>query len=393
MLRGIERNVLRLRRGLWPGAMATPDNFALDKGISIDFREVWDSHLTELSPFCVDLKRNQVVFVRVPSNVDLTAMPFYYDAQRKHAVKVYSLGFDQFHKLAEGLDDDAENVGFLFSTGRCGSTLLVKLLGTSPQVIAISEPDIYSQAILAEIPPDDAAKILRDTTRVLSTIHRRRSPTASFVLIKLRSQCVHVGDHFRRADPRYRNLFLYRNAVDVVNSFYSLLPSWFRAVLRQVPLDHWVLSSAWAQSRISRFCPLLADPRFSDLPRSCFNICVLMWLSAMESAAQLQGGNGRFFRTILRYEDLAAQRQAAIAPLFEQWRVTPPGAEALEDVFTRNSQSGSRIGSRGLWVLNQQEEEKIRSIVAMHPQIRSPEHSLNAQQDQSHQKTRNSSYR
>lgn len=377
MLPGIERNVLRLRRGLWAQTVAGLGNFALGEGIAIDFRDIWNRHLTELSPFCIDIKHNQVVFVRVPSNVDLTTSPFYYHAQRQHAIKIYSLAFEQFYELAEGLDDEAENVGFLFSTGRCGSTLLGKLLELSPQVTAISEPDIYTQAVLSELPQDEAAKIIRYTTRVLSTIHRRRTPPASFVFIKLRSQCVYRGDVFRRADDRYRNLFLYRNAIDVVNSFYSLLPGWVRTVLRHVPIDHWILSSALAQPGISKICPLLTDERFSDLPRSCFNICVLMWLSAMEGASRLQAGDAPFFQTILCYEDLARQRQDAVAPLFRKWRVAPPNAEALEDVFARNSQSGSRIESRGLWALNLKDEENLRSIVAMHSHIQTPEHNFN----------------
>lgn len=376
MLAGTERTVLNVRRGLWPETVAGLGNFALGEAISIDFRKIWERHLTELSPFCINLKHNQVVFVRVASGVDLTASPFYYHAQRRHAIKIYSLGFEQFYELAAELDDDAENVGFLFSTGRCGSTLLAKLLQTSPQVVAISEPDIYTQVAVSNCEEDAAAKILRSTTRVFSTILRHRLPSASFVFIKLRSQCVYRGEVFRRADHRYRNLFLYRNAIDVVNSFYALPPSWVRAVLRRVPIDRWILSSPRAQSVISRFCPLLSDERFNDLPSSYFNICVLMWLSAMESASRLQASDEPFFQTILRYEDLAVQRQDAVAPLFQQWRVARPNAEALDEVFGENSQRGSRIESRGLRVLKSKDEDKLRAIVAMHPQIRTPEYSV-----------------
>lgn len=378
MLPGVERNVFRLRRGLWPETVASLGNFVLGEGISIDFREIWERHLTELSPFCLDVKRNQIVFVRVANDVDLAASPFYYHAQRQHAIKTYSVGFEQYYELAEELHDDAENVGFLFSTGRCGSTLLARLLETSPQVIAISEPDIYTQAVEKGFPQNEATKILRYSTRLLSTIHRRRSPSASFVFIKLRSQCVYGGDIFRRADSRYRNLFLYRNAIDVVNSFYSLLPNWVRVVLRHVPVDNWILSSAKARPGISRLCPLVDDDRFSDLPRSCINIYILMWLSAMAAASNLQAGDEPFFQTILRYEDLVMQRQDAVTPLLKQWRVAPPSTEALEVVFGQNSQSGSRIESRGLWVLTRKDEEELRSIVARHPEIQTPEHSLKA---------------
>ncbi len=356
--------------------MAGLDNFMLGEAIPVDFRDIWRRHLSDLSPFCIDLKRNQVVFVRVASDVDLTAAPFYYHAQRQHAIEVYSLGFEQFYELAEELPDDAGNVGFLFSTGRCGSTLLAKLLQTSPQVVAISEPDVYTQAVVSGLSQDEAAKLIRCCTRVLSTVHRRRVPAASFVFIKLRSQCVYRGEVFRHADHRYRSLFLYRNATDVVNSFYSLLPGWGRAVVRRVPVDHWYLSGAQMRLRISKICPLLSDKRFADLPRSCFNICVLMWLSAMESAARLQAGDEPFFQSILRYDDLLLQRHSIVATLFKRWCVAPPDAQMLEAVFERNSQSESGIRSRGLWVLRQQDEESLRSILARHPLVRVPEHDL-----------------
>lgn len=377
MLPSVERKVFRLRRGLWPAAAASLGNFVLGNGVAVDFRVIWDRHRTELSPFCLDLKRNQVVFVRLASDIDLTSFPFYYHAQRVHATKTYSLGLEQYYGLADELDDDAENVGFLFSTGRCGSTLLARLLAASPQVVAISEPDVYTQAALSDYPQDETAKILSATTRLLWAAHRS-SAAASFLLVKLRSQCVYRGDIFRRADPRYRNLFLYRNAIDVVNSFYALLPSWGRAVLRYVPVDDWILSTTRAQPVVSRLCPLVSDARFSELPRSSLNILTLMWLSAMEIASRLQEGDDPFFQAILRFEDLVEQRLDAIAPLFEQWRVEQPSAASLEDVFETESQSGSGIASRGLWVLTQKDEDALRSIIALHPHIRTPQYRLNA---------------
>lgn len=39
-------------------------------------------------------------------------------------------------------------VVFLHSTGRCGSTLLCRLLGDAAATVSVSEPDFYSQLVL-----------------------------------------------------------------------------------------------------------------------------------------------------------------------------------------------------------------------------------------------------
>ena len=370
---GIERKVLRLRRRVRQDSLVGLGNFVLGTGKTIDFGRIWRRHPTELSPFCIDIKRNEVVFVRVASGVDLTTVPFFYHAQRQHAITIYSITFDQLCEFAEELTDDAPNVGFLFSTGRCGSTLLLKLLESSPEVMAISEPDIYTQVIVSDLADDDVVKVIRSTTRVLSEIYRHHRPSAKFLFIKLRSQCVYRGDLFRRALPRSRNVFLYRNAIDVVNSFYSLLPSLLRTVFHLIPIDRWIASRASVKPRISLHCPLLSDARFRDIPPSGINILVLMWLSAMACALRLRDADGTFFQVMLRYEDLVMQRADVLAPVFERCDLKPANAGQFEQVFATDSQTGSRMASRGLKVLNRAQEQRIRKIIAMHPQIDTPE--------------------
>ena len=72
-----------------------------------------------------------------------------YQAQRKYAKQAYGVPFSVLSTLMEtaetaptpGWDKD---VMLLHSTGRCGSTLLSKLLGAAGSVRSLSEPDIYT---------------------------------------------------------------------------------------------------------------------------------------------------------------------------------------------------------------------------------------------------------
>ncbi|EGD81617.1 hypothetical protein PTSG_02334 [Salpingoeca rosetta] len=164
---------------------------------------------------------------------DLTfARTFHYQELRGSAHKrAVLLSFAGLHSAVEALkaahgcaEPDAERallsrVVFVHSTGRCGSTLLSKALGSAYGVHSIAEPDIYSAVFLAlkegRMTRPEAKQVLRDATFLLaaragltsdagSSTDATSSATAALA-VKFRSWVALDADIVHDAVPEAKN--------------------------------------------------------------------------------------------------------------------------------------------------------------------------------------------
>ncbi|MEI9991596.1 MAG: hypothetical protein WDM86_16320 [Rhizomicrobium sp.] len=97
-----------------------------------------------LLPYCLDFLRRRSVYVGGVDGEGAQAAPFYYLYLRRNATRVVSVPWES-GALAPG---EARAPIFLFSPGRCGSTLLSRLLFEAG-IANVSEPDFYTQATTA----------------------------------------------------------------------------------------------------------------------------------------------------------------------------------------------------------------------------------------------------
>ncbi len=367
-----EHKVIKRNKSFFPEAIAAPDDFVVDQGRDVDFLQIWKNDFLFLSPYCIDSQQQEVVFVRVTPEIDLLkTSPFFYQAQRLHAVMIYRLGFEQLYDLAGSLPDHSNNTGFIFSTGRCGSTLFGRLMEASPDIQCISEPDIYTQAAINyDFPFDETLSLLRACTRILVHIHCQRNPDRPFVLIKLRSQCTYIADQFHQSMPCAKRIYLYRNGLDVFNSFYVLIPGLIRKVMKVIPVDRWLFSLKPIKRKIEKMCPVLQHPSFSGIHLSVFNALALMWLSNMVCAASLEHKTPGFFNNKLRYEDLINNPVKEISAILQSMELAKAKVEKLEQELINNSQQGSRLESRGVNCLTNSDIEKFNQLIAKHPTIK-----------------------
>lgn len=95
--------------------------------------------------------------VLVAAEVDKGKQTFLYQQQRAAATRVFVINYDALTAAVAELQDREGDAGgshvlsrivLLHSTGRCGSTLLSKLLGRGQGVVSLSEPDVYSVAVV-----------------------------------------------------------------------------------------------------------------------------------------------------------------------------------------------------------------------------------------------------
>lgn len=165
-----------------------------------------------LSLYSFDDDTRRAVFVETSPEVDLSAAPFYYLAQKEHAQRIFTVPYSVFNALAAELLDPTQLI-LLYSVGRCGSTLLCRALGELGNVTTFSEPDAYTH-IAGMRPPDSSrdqelTELARSATRFLSlntaAIHE------GIFLLKFRSWCTEVADLLHGACPDAHALFLARD--------------------------------------------------------------------------------------------------------------------------------------------------------------------------------------
>jgi|LauGreSBDMM110SN_4_FD.fasta_scaffold02846_2 hypothetical protein len=103
---------------------------------------VKDTQGFKLIPYCIDFNSNVLIHSVGVDPVEASKATFQYDYIRKNAQSFLYTPLESLRNRAPKINISAV---LLFSPGRCGSTLLSKLIAEIG-VPSISEPDIYSQA-------------------------------------------------------------------------------------------------------------------------------------------------------------------------------------------------------------------------------------------------------
>ncbi|MEP6714933.1 MAG: hypothetical protein ABJC09_05125, partial [Terriglobia bacterium] len=124
----------------------------------------------------------------------------------------------------EGGLDSLTPTAFIFHAGRCGSTLLAKILARSREHLVFGEAAPHSQ-IWNLLPPDaDGATDLY--RRLILAMGRRRLPSYRAHIIKFTSFNVLEARFIRRAFPGVPSLFLFRRPDAMLASYRREPPSW-----------------------------------------------------------------------------------------------------------------------------------------------------------------------
>lgn len=361
-------------------------NFKKKRLDDVNFRDYWNNHSSLLTPYSIDYKRRCVTFVETPVTTKLLkSQPFLYQAQRDYASRLFLVPFNEVLALepVKKVPSSQEiNLVFLHSTGRCGSTLLCKMLECIDEIATISEPDFYSQWFMLEQRygarldnsiPDIMAKL----TDLL--IHElEESPAEKTTVIKLRGICINVADKINQALPESKSIFLYRNAYDTINSFLGMVLKHPLAIrIKNLGLDklsiHWLGKLPGVESKLNAFAPLRADDRFKRLPASGGGaVMALSWLSKMDMALNLMVKKPGFFVCSIRYKDLLENAQLLVQNLSAYLEVKQPDEEIkckMQKTLESNSQEGSEMESDGVYRLNDFDLEMIDYVLQQHDEI------------------------
>jgi hypothetical protein len=174
-----------------------PGDFAIDAGRAVDWARLFEP---DISPYCFDFDSRHLYCVSTP---DISRASFFYQAQRQYARSVVKVPFEL---LPEGPASPA----LIFSIGRCGSTLLVRVLEAAG-VRAVAEPDFYTQAACHRPLDSSLRSAIAGATRLLP-----------YSAIKLRLECNNAPLLIAGAFRSPRIMFILRDPVDWAASLRRL---------------------------------------------------------------------------------------------------------------------------------------------------------------------------
>ena len=311
-----------------------------------------------VSLYAFDDAERLAVFVETPPEVDLTAAPFYYLAQKEHARRVFTVPYETFNELAQILPDPA-NLILLYSVGRCGSTLLCKALGELG-VTTLSEPDIYTCVAGMRLPDGSRDAELTELLRSATWFYCYGSGADTTWLLKFRAQCIEIGNLLYEAFPDACTLFLGRD-----------LESWLRSIGRLIQLGDPEREVYYRANKgqatmfgypRERYISLL---RRAPAPETRLEDTALLWTSLVKRFLDLEQKGAVSFS--LTYKDLTENPEATLCAVAQACQLPTDSLESALKVFEHDSQAGTHLSGRtlreqGLYELNSEDIKRAKAV-------------------------------
>ena len=322
----------------------------------------------QISLYCLDDIGRQAIFVEVPLDVDLTKVPFVYQTQYEQAQKLIAVPYETFNELANSLPEVQQPI-FIYITGRSGSTLLNHAFNESETVVSLSEPDVATQFVnLRHNTKGNRETELRNlahsTIRFLFKSYHTKGVQAH--ALKFRNQGLQVMDLFQTTFPQAKNLFLYRDAIGYVTSFYR--------ILRKFEAPEYLSFKAW-QSEFEKF--LVADlshlSQYLDEASEEISLSeqlTLWWIAVMEwYLVQFDRGSPVL---AVRYADLIEAQEETLRQIFSYCGLLLNRVQQGLRAYDRDAQVGtplarenSREGNKR--TLNEAQIRSVTAILQRHP--------------------------
>jgi hypothetical protein len=197
----IKHHSINKRQRKFEFSVALPSNFILG-----DSRVIEQFDGVGYSPYGFDFINK--VFYLTQNDKHIEDSPFMYQAQFANASGIVTLPLSMAGDVYGSYVDSLQPT-FIFSTGRCGSTLLSKLTKSLGKV-NISEPDIFTNFVASrkKIKPYERDRVLFYTVRALETFFDVSS--SNQLVIKLRANCNRIFSEVHRNFPSARYVFISR---------------------------------------------------------------------------------------------------------------------------------------------------------------------------------------
>ena len=306
-------------------------DFKIRKTRSISSQELLEN--PNISIYCLDPKTQHAVFVEIPSEIDLSQVPFYYMAQFAHAMRVILVPYQDLHTLAQQIPLAGDQLMLVYSVGRCGSTLTSMAFNQADGVIGLSEPDVFTQLVAMRdwdgSNDQEISELLKACTHLTCKGWVTKGKPKKWA-IKFRSYGIEIGDLINQHFPEARSLFLYRNAEDWTDSMV-------RGFGGDKVITPEILSFFWNFMKPLVRLPALYDDRDEEL--SLAQVLGLHWLSPMETYLNLVEKGIQMLP--VRYEDMKRKTLPVMEKIFSYCGIESKDRDELKKVLEKDSQAGS----------------------------------------------------
>jgi hypothetical protein len=121
-------------------ALASVNHFTLDDGQPASAALLIEE--PGWTPYCLDDENRRVLFVHTPAHVDLSQAAFVYSTQFEQAQRALVVPYTALNAVTAALKAP-DTMIFIYSIGRCGSTLMSRILNQLDGMYSLSEPDIF----------------------------------------------------------------------------------------------------------------------------------------------------------------------------------------------------------------------------------------------------------
>lgn len=346
------------------------EQFTVDEGTSVSAQIVIDERVWH--PYCIDDTRQRVIFTEIPTSVNLTEKAFAFQHQFSEARRLLAVPYEELLGLARQATMP-ETLIFIFSTGRCGSTLLNQIFNEIDGVNSLSEPDIPTNLTALRMidPSRDKlyADILYATTRL--QVHALMTPDTCYFGLKFRGQALELMDLYYQQFPDARYLFMYRHATQWARSMYSFVKKF------GIP-DMLNSEMTYMMAKTSGYSTVNKMAQYIDLSRSIFYIeegFAVTWLHMMDMYLEAFKSGIPLFP--LRYEDLTEKREILIPQLLEYCGIPTSYATQAMKGFDMDSQRGTILAqdveSERISV---EQIARFQAVLQGHPVVKSPDFRL-----------------
>src|SRR5262245_1203141 len=117
-----------------PFAIVSVNDFQAHMGEHLDPHIILEQ--PNISLYCLDHDKRQMIFVETSPEVDLLRAPFYFIVQYEAAQRLIAVPYHTLHALADEVELDPGRIILFYSTGRCGSTLLSHVMNLNSSVVS-----------------------------------------------------------------------------------------------------------------------------------------------------------------------------------------------------------------------------------------------------------------
>ena len=332
-----------------PTQIVSLDDFQLREVDASDNVYAAVAERSNVTPYCLDHNNRRMIFAETPPEIDLSAAPFYYQAQYEAATRLIAIPYDRLHEIATRKPGCSAELIFIFSVGRCGSTLLSKMWSRLDDTDSLSEPDVFSaiNCLYGEgrLTEREAVQLLGTTVRLVDRSPRARKQ----LVIKFRAQCIGIAELMYRQYPTAGFIFMYRNAIDCVDSYLR--------VFGAMPLPDAVFRRAFPYAQ-------LQPEKYQRLSR--LGQPMLVWLVCAHNYLRLREHGLPF--VAMQYEALVHKPHDSAARLFAHCGISDALTEQACIAMTEDAQAGTRLArnAEGKRTLTVDDCEFIRVFFAEH---------------------------